>query len=355
MESNLITKTNELFGDVRFITIDDKQYAVGKDIAMILGYSNPRDAISRHCKGVVKHDSFKEGGNCIALITEGDIYRLIIKSKLPQAEKFESWVMDEVLPELRKSGAVILENATKETVNFKLKYGVYKIRKTFINSENLREDYNEFKDLSAIEWKAKRLDNSDRVKLSKLIQKGIQDKINSDFMTMRPSEMLACQELMTDIQSDITKLENKKNGGKLASATKTIKEYKKQIPNNDEYVNINYHPFSSNSMYEPYIKNSGELGQCKTKAYKIWIEKFPKTIIRENFGDVDLSKPTKMWLKFECLDRYDRDNLIKSIQDQIVRDLEAEDDNNISIGSVDIIKRVDTYKEGKIYILLKNI
>lgn len=52
-------------------------------VANALGYSNPRDAISRHCKGVVKHDSFKEGGQEIALIPEGDIYRLVIKSQPP--------------------------------------------------------------------------------------------------------------------------------------------------------------------------------------------------------------------------------------------------------------------------------
>lgn len=222
---NLITKTNELFGEVRFVIIDEKQYAVGKDIALALGYVNPTKAVSVHCKGVSKMGIPTNGGiQDMKLIPEGDIYRLIIKSKLPQAEKFESWVMDEVLPELRQSGVVILENATKETVDFKFKYGAYKIRKTFANSENLRKDYEEFKDLSQMEWKSKRLDNAERVKLSKLIQKGITDKVEVNMTTMRPSELLACQELITDIQSDITKLENRKNGGKLAGATKKIKE-----------------------------------------------------------------------------------------------------------------------------------
>ncbi len=92
---------SEEFGQVRMVEIDGKPYFVAKDVAKALGYSNPRDAISRHCKGVVKRDSFKEGGQEIALIPEGDIYRLIIKSKLPTAEKFERWVFDEVLPSIR--------------------------------------------------------------------------------------------------------------------------------------------------------------------------------------------------------------------------------------------------------------
>lgn len=95
---------NSEFGQVRSVEIEGKIYFVGKDIAISLGYANPRDAISRHCKGVVKHDTFKEGGQQIALIPEGDMYRLITNSKLPNAEKFEGWVFDEVLPTIRQTG-----------------------------------------------------------------------------------------------------------------------------------------------------------------------------------------------------------------------------------------------------------
>ena len=98
------------FGQVRMVEIEGKPYAVAKDVASVLGYSNPRDAISRHCKGVVKHDTPTSSGvQEMSLIPEGDIYRLIIRSKLPEAEKFEQWVMDEVLPSLRKTGSYTLE------------------------------------------------------------------------------------------------------------------------------------------------------------------------------------------------------------------------------------------------------
>ncbi|MFR6666491.1 MAG: Bro-N domain-containing protein, partial [Thomasclavelia spiroformis] len=78
--NELMIFKNEEFGQIRTVEIDGKPYFVGKDIANSLGYSNPRDAISRHCKGVVKHDSFKEGGQNISLIPEGDMYRLITHS-----------------------------------------------------------------------------------------------------------------------------------------------------------------------------------------------------------------------------------------------------------------------------------
>jgi len=95
---------DDRFGEIRWVKVNNKNYAIGKDVAKCLGYVNPRDAIIRHCKGVVKHDSFKEGGQCVSLIPEGDIYRLAAKSELPGAEKFEAWIFDEVLPCIRKNG-----------------------------------------------------------------------------------------------------------------------------------------------------------------------------------------------------------------------------------------------------------
>lgn len=97
---------SEEFGEIRTAEIDGKPYFVGTDVAKALGYNNPRDAVSRHCKGVVKRDTPTSSGiQSMSYINEGDLYRLIMKSKLPSAEKFESWVMDEVLPIIRKTGS----------------------------------------------------------------------------------------------------------------------------------------------------------------------------------------------------------------------------------------------------------
>ena len=94
------------FGEVRTIEINGKPYFVGTDVAKALGYSNPRKAILDHCKGVTKRDTPTSSGvQLMSYINEGDLYRLIMKSKLPSAEKFESWVMDEVLPTIRNTGS----------------------------------------------------------------------------------------------------------------------------------------------------------------------------------------------------------------------------------------------------------
>lgn len=96
---------NSSFGQLRTIEEGGKILFCAADVAKALGYINPRDAISRHCRGVVKRDAPTQGGiQAIAFIPEGDVYRLITHSKLPGAEKFESWVFDDVLPSLRKNG-----------------------------------------------------------------------------------------------------------------------------------------------------------------------------------------------------------------------------------------------------------
>lgn len=101
---------NSEFGQVRTIFEDGKVLFCGSDVARALGYSNTRDAISKHCKGVVKRDTLTNGGEQeTSFIPEGDVYRLIIRSKLPSAQRFERWVFDEVLPTLRQTGSYLLQ------------------------------------------------------------------------------------------------------------------------------------------------------------------------------------------------------------------------------------------------------
>lgn len=108
---------NQEFGEVRSLMIDEKPYFVGKDVAKCLGYFNPTKAISTHCKGVSKMGIPSNGGiQDMSVIPEGDIYRLIIKSKLPKAQQFESWVMDEILPTVRKHGAYMSNEVIEKTL-----------------------------------------------------------------------------------------------------------------------------------------------------------------------------------------------------------------------------------------------
>lgn len=110
MKNQLQVFENKDFGKLEILMIEDKPYFPATDCAVILGYSNPRKAIIDHCLGVTKRDALTNGGRQGKnYIPEGDLYRLIARSKLPAAIKFERWVFDEVLPSIRKHGAYITD------------------------------------------------------------------------------------------------------------------------------------------------------------------------------------------------------------------------------------------------------
>ena len=109
--------TSPAFGQVRTITEGGKTLFCGADIAKPLAYTRPSEAVARHCKGTLKRRILTNGGEQEMLfITEGDVYRLIARSNLPEAEKFERWIFDEVIPSIRRNGGYIAgqENMTDD-------------------------------------------------------------------------------------------------------------------------------------------------------------------------------------------------------------------------------------------------
>ena len=99
---------NEEFGSVRTVNVNNEVMFVGKDVAEILGYAKPLNALSAH---VDQDDSLKQGltdnlgrNQETILINESGLYSLILSSKLPTAKKFKHWVTAEVLPSIRKHG-----------------------------------------------------------------------------------------------------------------------------------------------------------------------------------------------------------------------------------------------------------
>lgn len=108
MDNTIKTFVNEEFGSVRTIEENGKILFCGSDVAKALGYRRPKDAINAHCKGAVKRRLLTNGGvQEMKMISEGDVYRLISHSRLPSAEKFESWIFDDVLPTIRRTGGYV--------------------------------------------------------------------------------------------------------------------------------------------------------------------------------------------------------------------------------------------------------
>lgn len=111
MENELKIFENEMFGTVRTIKENNKVLFCGSDMAKALDYTNPRKAILDHCRCVTKrdipHPQSKDKMMEMSFIPESDVYRLIVQSKLPSADKFERWIFDDVLPTIRQTGGYV--------------------------------------------------------------------------------------------------------------------------------------------------------------------------------------------------------------------------------------------------------
>lgn len=110
---------NPEFGEIRTVEVNNEPWFVGKDVAMVLGYSNPQKAIRDHVededKGV--NEMFTPGGKQqLPIINESGLYSLILSSKLPNAKQFKHWVTSEVLPTIRKHGAYMTPETLQEAI-----------------------------------------------------------------------------------------------------------------------------------------------------------------------------------------------------------------------------------------------
>ncbi len=109
---------SESKNEIRTIFVEGEVKFVGNDVAKLLGYKNVADSLRQHCRYVAKHDiphpQSKKKNLKVSVIPESDVYRLIIKSTLPKAQEFERWVMEDVLPNLRKKGFYAMNNQQKD-------------------------------------------------------------------------------------------------------------------------------------------------------------------------------------------------------------------------------------------------
>lgn len=112
MENKIQVFTNEKFGEVRTLMINNEPWFVGKDVAVALGYKDTSDALKKHVDTEDKLTRrFADSGQSreMYIINESGVYSLVLSSKLPTAKKFKRWVTSEVLPSIRKTGSYSLE------------------------------------------------------------------------------------------------------------------------------------------------------------------------------------------------------------------------------------------------------
>lgn len=375
--NNLMIFNNENFGEVRTLTINEEPYFVAKDLAKILGYKK-LDAMYRIIdeedkKNInpqtIENAGFPQNGvilepnpniKRLTIINESGLYSAIFGSTIPEAKAFKKWITSEVLPTIRKTGCYITESATEEAIDYQSKYGLRRIRKTFTESTDERKTYEEYLELSKAEYKSKRISCEDRIKASKIIIDSLEQKVADEMQTMRPSQLLAIQELIVDIQDDVMKLSNRKNGGRLAAKTKKINELQNDYDElhdlyymeDENYYEIPRHGFTTNCAYT-YDEINGRF--VKSKAYQKWISNLNLSdFLPSMYPGIDYDKPLRINLGFICKDEFDVHNLTKTIIDQIANFYEF-NDNQIVEARQKKIDSCNNFSDGRIYVKLENV
>lgn len=244
------------------------------------------------------------------------------------------------------------KNSNELIGDYQSKYGLRRIRKTFNESTDPRKTYEEYIELSKVESKAKRITSEDRIKTSKIIIDTLEQKVADNVSNMRGSELLAIQELLTDINKDLRILSNRRNGGLLAAKTKEINQLNSYFPSDDDWYLIEKAPFSENYMYE---SRKDKKGFAKTPAYSRWINNLNlNQYLPETYPNVDFTKPLNIWIAYGCMDKFDIVNLHKSILDQI-SDYYDFDDNLILEFHPILNEYVSSYSESYMFISIRNI
>lgn len=147
---------HEKFGGLEILIIDGKENFPANEVAKQLGYSNPSDAVNRHCRkdGVVFHEVIDSLGRTQQkkFISEGNLYRLITNSKLPDAERFEVWVFDVVLPSIRKTGSFSQTKSQAELIAMMAQDNVEKERRLAAVEEK-QDNIVSILSLNVVDWR----------------------------------------------------------------------------------------------------------------------------------------------------------------------------------------------------------
>ena len=289
-------------------------------------------------------------------MTEEQLYDFMLEAKTDKCKVFRKWITQEVLPTIRKSGCYIHETATQESIDFQAKFGIRRLRKTIRESKDIRGTFEEYMETSLVERKAKRITNKDRINACKIFTDEIENKICNEAVNMRGSELLAHQELLTDIANAQLELSNRLNGGKKSAQTKKINKLEKEVEkedNLDDYYCIDLHGFSVNYMY---TYQQGR--KVRSKAYSTWRQNMHWQMSRalpvDYLGQVDFTKPVRLSLSFIALENFDIDNLVKSTQDALA-EFYGFNDNIIWETKVKRVGVAESYEEGRIYVKIENI
>lgn len=287
-------------------------------------------------------------------LTESDLYDFMLEARTEKCKAFRKWVVTEVLPAIRTQGVYITENASDEEINLAAKFGPRRIKNTFLNCsiEEIGATFSELKEYY------KKQSTEDRLKAYNKVRNSLSDRYDN---YMSNNNLGFAHEIKKFLDETLRPIEsetkNRSNGAIKANQTKRINELQEQInsimPKEDEFIKVNVHPFSNNSMYKPVINNKTKKPiLVKTGVYKQWIDNPAWDSMPSSLG-INWTKQVNIWLRFDYKSEFDSNNFIKPVIDQICRRYNT-DDKNVVVKLAEPNNLVNDYEDGKIYICIKN-
>ena len=349
----VLGKEFNIYGD------SDAPLFLAKDVAEWIDHSDR----SKMLKAVDEDEKVKNivptlgGSQEMWFLTEYGLYEVLMQSRKPIAKQFKKEVKA-ILKQLRTTGVVITEKAAAEDINYESMFGNYRIRKTFRQAKDVKELYQIFIE----ENKKNRIKAANIISKNNLIVMELEDKINPLNVAkggITVSEVVAIQELISDIKDRTLELSNRRNGGLRSAKTKEIKSLKGVIdsmkePTLEMYNQINYAPLSLNKMFdgEGSIKHRSPL-------YNYWIENFPIWEVEDKelweLNGVDFTKPLHIRLGFVCHELNDVDNLCKSAIDMVLGRIYGINDVLVHKITADKLGTNNDKLGQKIYIHISNL
>jgi len=371
MENELMVFEQTGLGKLRIIQINDEDTFNLSDICFGLGHirSNAngieylrKDRIENICnnldiKAVTTTDTniniTKDTDFENTYISEDSFYDLALESKTNGARAFRKWVTSDILPSLRKRGVYIMEHAKEEVIDKEKLFGKRRIKNTFANAEihEVEKLYDDFLEYVSEEYNAK-----DKINMLQSVFNGLGElslKLSHDAVK-NVGKCYDISLLQNIVLKDKAYYQNKRNGGIKSSKTKTINKLNPPI---EDYMIFYVHPFSENNMYEATTSDdTGKPILVRTEIYKKWLEQFPKyQAIDKTELNIRWDKPIKMFIKVDCLDKFDSSNFIKATNDMIINRIYLEDDSIVKDTIISTNKIVNNYDDGKVYVYIQNI
>jgi Holliday junction resolvase RusA-like endonuclease len=263
-----------------------------------------------------------------------------------------------VLTEIRQNGAYVSTNITKEQEDKLDKYSTTrKIKNTFktCGIENIEDEYKECMSYN------KNKNGKEKNDIQKNIMSALEERKQLLIDNNKGAFALVIAESINVIKKKQLETNNKSRGQTIRYLNEDLVELRGIVtslnPPIEEYMVLDAHGISENYLFET-VKDSwtGENIKVKSKTYNNWIKYFPNHQLKDKYKlNIEWDKPIILYLKFDCMDKFDVQNMVKATIDQVITRVYGEDDKIVNKVILEKNKSVNSYKEGKIYICIKNI